>query len=1243
MFRQKKSIFRNVRKLTVSSLDERVVPASFNSLVSSTDPTVYSQTSGGRTEPQAESISADGRYIVFASSSGRVVSGQIDNNGVDDVFLYDRFLNTTELISHSFSSNQISANGTSNQPTISADGRYVAFISSGTNLFAGMTVPFPNTDNIFLFDTVTETMVLVTHQYDSPTMGQTFGAIDLRISDNGQTVVFSSYSVNLVTGVPPEYAGDPRYSKVIHAYVYNVPSAQVNLIDHKFGVASSPGNQGANVSGISANGRYAVVACSSNDLTSVTVEKNISNIYRYDCLTGENLLISKSAVAGKVGGNDHSDYPAISADGKSIAFVSEATNLVANFSGPAEQIFVANVEAGSIALVSHVPGIPAMGANDGFYNGQTFISGNGQYVAYTSRATNLVDGFVNANGVGVFNSDVFLYDRIADSNVLISHKLGAATTTGNGEWTDVEAISENGQRLVFSGVSTDYIDGFIDNTASTSGSLYAFDLQTGATTLISHRFGQPSATGNGYCQIGDVTPDGKTVVFTTPASDIVPGLVDANGSDDVYIRELATDATTLASRRFGDPSLSPGGDSTWVQQSADGRYVVYTSLATNIVAGQVDSPNTQDVFLFDRQTNSTILVSHAFNATATTANAGIPVETGSAIPVISADGRYVAYTSYATNLIEDFMDGNGSGVPGSVLYTGVDVYLFDRITGLNTLVSHKAGASNSGGNGTSGTFNPYGDYLIAINADGRCVTYYSTAGDLVDGFIDNNGTSTGNVNADVYVFDRTTGLNTLVSHVAGSAVGSGNDGSYAPSLSGDGRFITFWSYSYTLINGMAAAHARNVFVYDQQSGVNTLVSHTPGSLTLGSNGWSTSPVISQDGNFIVYPSLGTNLVTGQIDGNNQNDIFLYNRQTGINILVTHTYISPTATGNAYSSSASAQYGNSAQMISNDGRFVVYSSGATNLIGGFAQGYPTDPSDVYLFDRITGTNVLVSRTATSATASANRKSYFPAISGDGRFVAFVSEATNIVTGFSPPTPSSLANVYVYDRMVGKNKLASHSLSSINLSGNNSSNAPVLSTDGSVISYRSKANNLVPGDYNSFEDVFAYNTPPPRVSSIQINDGSAQRSVIRSITVTFDDFVSLDAGHLSLVNEQGSGVSFQESVNYQNNSTVLTLTFTGANTEFGSLADGNYTLTVIASGVSGIENLDGNGDGVGGDDDVFTFHRLFGDGNGDKRVDSADFALFRQAFGIPGIVFDFNNDGQTNSTDFVEFRKRFGLMI
>jgi len=1231
----------HLARLGLSRLEARLAPAAVNALISRADPSMFSQTSGAKTEPETKTISADGRFVVFSSSSGQVVSGQIDNNADDDVFLYDRNSNTTELISHAYSSNVTASNGASNQATISADGRYVVFISSGTNLIAGMTVPFPNTDNIFLFDTVTKTTNLVTHQYDSPNMGQTFGALDLRISANGQTVVFSSESVNLVIGVPPQYAGAPR-SKVIHAYAYDTPSSKVSLIDHKFGVASSPGSQGAYVNGISADGRFAVIASSSNDLTASIIEKNVSNIFRYDCLTGENLLITKSAITGKIGGNDHSDYPSISADGKSIAFVSEATNLITNFAGPQGQVYVTDAESGKVNVVSHVPGIPSLGANDGFYNTSPIISANGQLIAYQSRATDLIDGFVNANGSDFFNYDVFLYDRLTDSNVLVSHKAASNITTGNTGGAGLEALSDDGRIVIFSGFSTDLVEGFIDNTGSTNGSLFAFDRLTGINKLISHRFDQPNVTGNAYCQIGDVTADGMTVVFTTPASDIMSGLVDANGADDVYIRDIVTDNTVLASRRFGDPSLSPGGDSTWVQQSADGRYVVYTSLATNIVAGQIDLPNTQDVFLFDRQTNSTILVSHAFGAAATTANAGVPVETGSAIPVISADGRYVAYTSYATNLIDGFVDGNGSGVPGSVLYTGVDVYLFDRITGLNTLVSNKAGTPNSGGDGTSGTFNPYGDYLIAINGDGRYVVYYSTAGDLVDGFIDNNGTSTGNVNADVYVFDRTTGLNTLVSHAAGSPVGSGNDGSYAPSINGDGRFITYWSYSYTLVNGMAAAHARNIFVYDQQTGQNTLVSHTQSSVTLGSNGWSTSPVISQDGNYVVYMSLATNLVTGQFDSNNQKDTFVYNRQTGVNTLVTHAYNSPTVTGNAYSIISSPQYGNSAQMISNDGRFLVYSSGATNLISGFAQGYPTDPSDVYLFDRITGTNVLVSRTATSATTSANRKSYFPTLSGDGRFVSFISESTNIVTGFSPPTPSSLTNVYVFDRMVGTNKLASHSLTAANISGNDSSYAQVISTDGSVISYQSAADNLVVGDYNSFGDVFAYITPPPRVQSVQLNDGSPQRSVIRSMTINFDDAVFLTGIPFSVVRGQGEQVgSVQCAVGSENKS--VTLTFSGANTDFGSLADGNYTLTVIASGVSGIGNLDGNGDGVGGDDYVFTFHRLFGDGNGDKRVDSADFALFRQAFGIPGIFFDFNNDGQTNSTDFVEFRKRFGLMI
>src|SRR5262245_65125616 len=104
------------------------------------------------------------------------------------------------------------------------------------------------------------------------------------------------------------------------------------------------------------------------------------------------------------------------------------------------------------------------------------------------------------------------------------------------------------------------------------------------------------------------------------------------------------------------------------------------------------------------------------------------------MPIISADGRYVAYNSWATNLVPNFVDSNGPPIAGDS-YRNTDVYLFDRVTGTNTLVSHKAGMPNVGGNQSSGAFQVYGDYLLTISGDGRYVSYFSLATDLVAGFV----------------------------------------------------------------------------------------------------------------------------------------------------------------------------------------------------------------------------------------------------------------------------------------------------------------------------------------------------------------------------------------------------------------------------------------------------------------------------------------------------------------------------
>jgi surface-anchored protein len=175
-------------------------------------------------------------------------------------------------------------------------------------------------------------------------------------------------------------------------------------------------------------------------------------------------------------------------------------------------------------------------------------------------------------------------------------------------------------------------------------------------------------------------------------------------------------------------------------------------------------------------------------------------------------------------------------------------------------------------------------------------------------------------------------------------------------------------------------------------------------------------------------------------------------------------------------------------------------------------------------------------------------------------------------------------------------------------------------------------------------------PPRVSSTAVNNGAAQRSRVTTVAVTFDQpvtFAGLPAAAFQLRRQSDNAApALAAAVDNSGPGTVVTLTFSGPATESASLADGRYTLTVLASQVPG---LDGNGDGTPGDDYVLVgapangLFRLFGDADGDGDVDAQDFGAFRAAFGGMNFIFDFDGDGDVDAADFGAFRSRFGTTV
>ncbi|MGH2787900.1 MAG: TolB family protein [Actinomycetota bacterium] len=351
-----------------------------------------------------------------------------------------------------------------------------------------------------------------------------------------------------------------------------------------------------------------------------------------------------------------------------------------------------------------------------------------------------------------------------------------------------------------------------------------------------------------------------TVVATVPAS------ADEQGSTTRV--SVASDGTQ-GNKRSNEPSLS-----------ADGRYVAFSSNSSNLVAD--DTNPWSDVFVHDRETGTTTRVSVASDRT--------QGNDASSNPSINADGRYVVFSSNSSNLVAD--DTNQWS----------DVFVHDRETGTTTRVS----VASDGTQGSNESRDP------SISADGRYVAFSSSSSNLVGGDT--------NRHPDVFVHDRETETTTHVSVASNGSPGKGASGS--PSISADGRYVAFWSYRDDLVAGGRNDSPRNprsdVFVHDTHTGKTSHVSvASNGSL---GNRDNFEPSIGADGRYVAFSSLSSNLVAA--DTNGQYDVFVHDTHTGTTTRV--SVASDGTPGNDASGNPS---------ISADGRYVVFSSNSSNLVVG----------------------------------------------------------------------------------------------------------------------------------------------------------------------------------------------------------------------------------------------------------------------------------------------------------------------
>lgn len=364
---------------------------------------------------------------------------------------------------------------------------------------------------------------------------------------------------------------------------------------------------------------------------------------------------------------------------------------------------------------------------------------------------------------------------------------------------------------------------------------------------------------------GDISRYGAIVTFTSGSKGLVPS--DTNHDWDVFARIRSTGTTrriSVAEDGSEGPDESYGG-----AISPNGRFIAFNSWSALVPA---DTDGFTDVYVRDRLNQSLDLVS--------VSTSGAPADGSD--PVISADGRYVAFLS-SSALVDDDLNENW------------DIYVFDRVTRLTERVSVSTGGSE--GNGYA--FGP------SISDNGRYVSFYSSSDNLVPG--DTNGVN------DVFVRDR---INKVTRRVSVNASGQqGNGASLGGRLSADGKLIAFSSLATNLVpndtNGVDDA-----FI----SGWKTRTIERVSVSSLGGQGneWSTDPDLSADGRFVVFTSYAGNLVPG--DTNGASDVFLRDRVNGTTRRVSVS--TDNLQSNGYSDVA---------VISPDGQYVAFRSDASNLV------------------------------------------------------------------------------------------------------------------------------------------------------------------------------------------------------------------------------------------------------------------------------------------------------------------------
>lgn len=815
------------------------------------------------------------------------------------------------------------------------------------------------------------------------------GTFAMSVSGDGRYVAFSTQASNLD-------ANDTNTDNIPDdVYVRDTVAETTTLVTPGDG----PGDAAGADPVISDDGE--TVAFVAYDDIDPDDNNNENDVYVADMTADPPTLALASRPTGSGAGApappEGSTTPAISDDGNVVAFISSDNTLDATNDGDtlagayySQDVFVRDLSAETTELVSR-------GAADG--NRASWgpsLDSDGSHVGFDTQASNLDVGDSDED------RDVYVRDRTGATLTLVSRADGPAGAKANGDAVG-PSLSGDGDMVTFNSGATN-LD---PDDSDTTPDVFVRDVGSDDTELVSRAGGASGAKGNKASQIPSISADGTKVAFISAADNLHPDQSTTGSINHGYIRNLADDTITLQSRADGGSGPKANNGVGSVVISSNGQALGFTSTSTNL--DPIDTDSLSDIYVRNTGSGATVLASQAPFGTPVNANGD------SRDPSVSADGRYVAFGSGATNLHPDAGD------------TSSDVFVLDTQTGDVELASRASGAAGADGDNSSRE--------PSISAGGRYVAFESEAENLA---ADGDGES------DVYVRDLVSDTTSLVS-LDSSDQNVTSGGASDVSISGNGQrvaFATYDSYHPDDANSLS-----DIYVRDLAGGTTVVASRPNGTTVLTGEADSYEPDISADGSSVAFESDADNLtgvspvqqiVVRDIDANTTRLVSRASGAAGV-------------TGSHESREPS---------ISSDGSRVSFHSDSPNL-------HPDDlftNGSVFVRDLDDNQTILASRASNgdSATSYADDS----AISGDGTYVAFSSDSNNL----DPDSSDTKPDIYVRDLLAGLTKMVSRADGPSGAEGNDTDRTPAISEHGRFVAFGSSSTNLDPADTDSSGDVY-----------------------------------------------------------------------------------------------------------------------------------------------------------------------------